>query len=208
MRAMPEVRAATSSEFPELARTLARAFADDPVMCWFLPDPHRRQERIEAFFRDLELGGPFGRVGEVTTTADLDASAVWLPPERWRLPVLDQLRMLPAMIRIVSLRYIGSRLSGFRKVEQRHPASPAHWYLATLGTDPSRQGRGLGSALLADKLAHLDAEGIPSYLESSKERNVPFYERHGFVVTDTYDLPDGPRLWLMWRDPRPPDVSR
>jgi len=47
-----------------------------------------------------------------------------------------------------------------------------------------------------------DAEGLPAYLESSKESNVPFYERHGFAVTETFDLPDGPRLWLMWRDPR------
>ena len=26
----------------------------------------------------------------------------------------------------------------------------------------------------------------------------------GFAVTDTVDLPDGPRLWLMWRDPQEP----
>ena len=51
-----------------------------------------------------------------------------------------------------------------------------------------------------------DAAGVGCYLESSKEANVPFYERLGFRVTDTYDVDDGrgPRLWLMWRDPVPP----
>jgi hypothetical protein len=34
------------------------------------------------------------------------------------------------------------------------------------------------------------------------ERNVRFYERRGFRVTGTIDVPlGGPRLWAMWRDP-------
>jgi GNAT superfamily N-acetyltransferase len=202
MAATAAVRTAERSEYPELARTLTRAFADDPVMAWFLPDVDRRLARMERFFRDLELRGPFGRHGEIFTTDDLAAVALWLPPGRWRLGPVDQLRMLPGLIRLVSLRVLPSRLAGFQAVERRHPSAPPHWYLATLGTDPHRQGQGLGSALLADQLARCDADGLPSYLESSKESNVPFYERHGFVVTDTYDFADGPRLWLMWRDPR------
>jgi len=74
-----------------------------------------------------------------------------------------------------------------------------------LGTDPQHQGKGIGSALLAPVLAKCDAEGIPAYLESSKERNIPFYRRHGFEVTTELNLKNGPSLWPMWRDPRPPD---
>ena len=43
---------------------------------------------------------------------------------------------------------------------------------------------------------------MPAYLESSKERNVAYYARHGFRVREELDLPRGPRVWLMWRDPR------
>ena len=44
---------------------------------------------------------------------------------------------------------------------------------------------------------------IPAYLESSKEKNVPLYERNGFKVTEVYTVPNGgPPIWLMWRDPR------
>ncbi len=62
-----------------------------------------------------------------------------------------------------------------------HPHEP-HWYLATLGTAVEQQGKGVGGALLRPVLEHCDAEGLPCYLESSKERNVPFYRRHGFEV--------------------------
>lgn len=82
-----------------------------------------------------------------------------------------------------------------------------HWYLETLGTDPEHQGRGLASAALAPMLARCDEEGVPAYLESSKEANLAFYRRHRFEVITQVDLPpDGPRIWLMWREPIAPAV--
>ena len=88
-------------------------------------------------------------------------------------------------------------------VESMHPHEP-HWYLATLGTAVEQQGKGVGGALMRPVLEHCDAEGIPCYLESSKERNVPFYRRHGFEVVKEVPLPgEGPLLWTMWREPQP-----
>ena len=73
------------------------------------------------------------------------------------------------------------------------------------GTAVDQQGKGVGGALMRPVLEHCDAEGIPCYLESSKERNLPFYRRHGFEVVEEVRLPDdGPLLWTMWREPKPP----
>ena len=48
-----------------------------------------------------------------------------------------------------------------------------------------------------------DAEKMPAYLESSKERNVPLYERNGFKVIEVLSIAkDGPMAWRMWRDPQ------
>lgn len=90
------------------------------------------------------------------------------------------------------------------KMEKVHPSEP-HWYLAVLGTDPQYQGKGVGSALMAPVLQKCDAEGVPAYLESSKESNVPFYQRHGFEVKGEVNVKNGPTLWPMWRDPHPPE---
>ncbi len=82
-----------------------------------------------------------------------------------------------------------------------HPTEP-HWYLAGLGTHPDWQRCGIASAVLAPVLDHCDVEGVPAYLETQKEHNVPFYRRHGFEVIGTKQLSDGaPNMWLMWREP-------
>ena len=90
-------------------------------------------------------------------------------------------------------------------MEKAHPEEP-HWYLAVLGTAPEHQGKGVGSALISPILQKCDAEGVPAYLESSKESNIPFYQRHGFEVTGEIKVKNGPTLWPMWRDPQPPDA--
>jgi ribosomal protein S18 acetylase RimI-like enzyme len=80
---------------------------------------------------------------------------------------------------------------------------PRHWYLATLGVDPPRQGQGIGGALLRPVLAQADGEGLFCYLETEKEENVRFYRRHGFEVAAEHDLPNGgPHFWTMKRKPQ------
>jgi hypothetical protein len=46
-----------------------------------------------------------------------------------------------------------------------------------------------------------DRGAMPAYLETAKDINVPFYEKHGFKIVDETDLPDGPKVWLMKRPP-------
>jgi hypothetical protein len=46
-----------------------------------------------------------------------------------------------------------------------------------------------------------DTDGVPAYLESSIERNLPLYEPNGFqVVGELQALGHGPTIWCMWRE--------
>ena len=84
----------------------------------------------------------------------------------------------------------------------KEDASNPHWYLQTLGVDPPHQGQGIGGQTIQPVLREADMSRLPCYLESSKERNVPFYEKHGFQVVKEDRLgKDGPRFWTMLREP-------
>ena len=185
---------------PRLADALAEAFHDDPGFSHLLPDPSDRIDRLRLFF-DTELrtiGIPLGRAW---TTEEVVGGAVWMPADAWRVPVATTLRESPAMIRVFG-RHLPLALRSRLLMERRHPRRPSHWYLAVMGVAPEWQGKGLGSALMKPALDSLDADGVPSYLESSTPRSRALYQRNGFAVTDEFNLPSGgPPLWQMWREP-------
>jgi GNAT superfamily N-acetyltransferase len=192
-----EVRPATSADTPALAAMLGRAFADDPFYHWLLRSEATRDRYARRFFvwqlRRLLVQE------QVTMTSDGAAVALWALPGRWRESARDAL-VLFAGVAPAMVRYLPSVVRGLNQVDRRHPTEP-HMYLALLGCDPPLQGQGRGGAALAPGLELADREGLPAYLETSRERNVDFYARFGFRVTEEVPMPGGgPSLWLMWRD--------
>jgi ribosomal protein S18 acetylase RimI-like enzyme len=192
-------RPAATADVPAMAAAMARAFFDDPLISWWLPDEDSRLARATRLF-----GAGYVKVDlrfhEVWTTDGHAGAATWAAPGRWKLGFRQSAPVLPATV--LALRGTILRLvRTLNALESRHPTEP-HWYLAGLGTDPSRQRTGVGAALMAPGLAHCDGEGVAAYLETQTEANVPYYRRFGFDVVGELDLPgEGPHMWLMRRPP-------
>lgn len=200
---MIEARPAELTEIRTLAATLARAFYDDPVTLWILPDEAGRTARLARMFNALIRHHHFagGGVEVAPEGTEVGAAALWDPPNRWRQSPREQLAMMPSMIRTFGLRSARPR-QVVDVMKDVHPDEP-HWYLAVIGSDPTVRGKGFGQALMRSGLDRCDAEHCPAYLESSKPENVPYYQRFGFEVTGVIELPDdGPTVWPMWRAPR------
>jgi len=195
-----DIRKLDEADVPRIAKALARAFEDDPVLSWVFRDESERLARLERSFV-LYLRRIWLPHRECYATDRLFGASLWMPPGKWHLGFLAQLRLVPSMISVV-----GGNLPRLMRVlnliEKKHPKAPTHYYLAVLGIEPEFQGRGFGGAVMQPVLQRCDREGIPAYLESSKKRNIVLYERHGFEVVEELRLPqDGPPLWRMWRDP-------
>ncbi len=199
----PAIRRATDADVAPAAAMLVRSFDDDPVANFMFAGDRRRHRGLHAFFVS-QIHRQYLRYGHVQVAGELDAVAVWGPPGRERNGIRELVELLPTAPFLLSGR-MHRALRLLFQVDSLHPSEP-HWYLATLGTDPEHQHRGLGSALLRAKLRQIDEAGEPAYLESSKERNVPFYSRFGFeVIHELRSEVGAPTIWRMWREPRVPE---
>jgi ribosomal protein S18 acetylase RimI-like enzyme len=87
------------------------------------------------------------------------------------------------------------------EIAEYGPNTP-HWYLPWFGVEPATQGVGIGSRLMEHCLKFVDVDHHPAYLESSNPRNVPFYERHGFVVIGQAQVGSSPAITFMLRPSR------
>lgn len=194
------IRKIEPADFTQVSDLLGRAFDDDPVMNFMAKPDARRSERIRSMM-DLALRKMTFPYGETYITEGFEGAALWNPPDGRPHGLLNDLRLVPGFARVAGLSRMPRVIGALTLMEKKHPKEP-HYYLLAIGVEPSKQGKGFGSQLLAPMIARCDREGMPAYLESSKERNVPLYERHGFKVVEEMDLPNGgPRVWRMWREP-------
>ncbi|MFE1115422.1 GNAT family N-acetyltransferase [Streptomyces rochei] len=202
------IRTAGEDDRDTVVRLLDEAFQDDPVSGWVFPgEEYRRRthHRLMGAFTDIVLAD-----GWIDLTEDGAACALWLsvpgeedtPEEPDEEPAEDA-EDVPAQVR-EAVDPDNERVESIaRLTEDIHPSGPAHAYLWMIGVAPERQGEGLGTALIASVLDRCDRDGLPAYLEASSERSKGLYERLGFACTGrVLHLPDGPRMWPMWREPR------
>jgi GNAT superfamily N-acetyltransferase len=201
---MTEVKDGSPADIDGIAAALVKAFHDDPVMTYLFPKDTGRDKNLRALF--VSESKRSLRRGALHTTAGGPAQggAIWMSPNNWKTGGFELLGQIPLLLRM-GLGNTTRALGVLGEMEKIHPKEP-HWYLAVLGTATEHQGKGVGSALMAPVLTRCDAEGLPAYLESSKDSNIPFYQRHGFEVTGEVNVKNGPTLWPMWRDPQPPDA--
>ena len=137
---------------------LGSAFANNPATSWTFRDAvdprgASSQRGFADYLRHIWLPR-----GECWTTDDARRrGAVAAARRAGRCRVGVQLRLMPTVLATARLEVV--RLMRFLNlVERKHPHEP-HWYLAVLGVDPDRQGRGFGSHLMQPVLERCDANG-------------------------------------------------
>jgi GNAT superfamily N-acetyltransferase len=177
---------------------IAAGFHDNEIWSWMLPSDRRRQGVLRRYYPAI-LRHVYVARGTAWPTRGYAGGALWMAPGVVKHGLRERLIELFALLPggLAGLER-GGRFEEL--ITEHHPIEP-HWYLGTLSVRPEAQRSGYGSALIAPGLARADDEGLPAYLETQRQSNIPFYRRFGFELTDEIKLPDSPPLWLMWRQP-------
>lgn len=191
---MTTIRSATDGDLAAVSRTYGRAFAEDPVVRWLVPDDDEYAAIQDRFFGALARRWLFH--GTLWCTDDGVAVAGWNPPGRPAADVVDPTPVDHPDWRIQ--RFVVLRAA----LEANTPPEP-HWHLNMLATHPDWQRRGLGGALMGVVFDIADAAGLPCYLETETAANVAYYRHHGFEVRTEWDVAtddsEGPHMWGMLR---------
>ena len=192
-------RAARVEDLPALAVSLASAFHEDPLWGqWAFPDASTRAERLAELMRAWAAAAI--RYPWVRVTGRAASVAVWIPPGQAEM-TLQQEADFHALVGDLLGERARELEALFASFSAHHPEEP-HYYLSLWGTRRDHAGKGLGTALLRENLASIDAERMPAYLESTNPANVARYEALGFEPRSEFGPPGGPVITTMWREPR------
>ncbi len=190
------------SHIKPAVEVLTRAFRNYPLLQYFFPDELERERIAPYFFQYILSYGV--RHGEIyATSPNLEGIAAWLTSDNYPMTFWRLIRSVPLSIIFGLWRKGGSRMrytGEYIDTVHKRLAPFKHWFLQTIGADPQFKGKGYAGKLLRAMFTRIDEEGLPCYLETLDETNVPLYEHFSFKVIEKSTIPQTSLTnWAMLR---------
>jgi GNAT superfamily N-acetyltransferase len=180
-----------------IAAILADAMDDDPAYRYLMPEAASRPSGLRDYFaRSLRTYLPHACTYLAVDGAIASATVTLRPPGGIHISTLTMIRrgLLPFARAhgMIAVRRLFALKDAYDRLEARITGGGPHWWVHMMAVEPSRQGRGMGSALLTSALATAAGargnERHPALLTTHNERNVAFYRRMGFEVVDVQQV--------------------
>lgn len=178
------------SDKNEIIDILAQSFIDNKSVNYIIPQDAKRIKRIKNLMSySFEL---CYRFGEVLFSDDKKAVALVIYPDKkttsFKTIWLD-IKFIMSAIGIFNIQKAIKREAAINQVHPKRPLA----YLWFIGVRPPDQLKGAGTQLLNEIINHTSNKTI--CLETSTERNLPWYKKNGF---ETYkELDFGYKLYCM-----------
>lgn len=186
----------STEEMSRAIAVLTAGFIADPFNRWIYPEARDYLESFPTFVGFF--AAPGCEDGTFYADEDFGAAAAWLLPGR--TPDGDAVQK--HIEETVRSEIRDDLYSALEQMDAYHHQADPCWYLPAIAADASRQGRGLGSALMKHALERCDREGARAYLETANPANISLYERHGFEVVGRIDVGSAPTIRPMIRPAR------
>ena len=198
----PTVRMIDARETDQLGRSMSKAFFNDPLMEYMVPDADKRLKFGDWFFS--KAVGYCQKWGEVHADENLVGGGAWLGPGN---TTMSTMRVLRAGMWKMPFKLGLSGMGRFNKLDSetarvhKKLVPGDHWYLLILGVDPASQNTGIGSAGIEICAAKAQEAGLPVYLETMTQSNVDYYMKRGFEIGEEFDIDGDLHTWAMVRQP-------
>lgn len=197
------IRPATPRDILSIARLMADALADDPFFEQILSGARGRSTSALRFFsayarthlgRDRELDVACEDGGRVVGVA------AWTHRRQGQSSALSrQLWRSGSYLSGIGLRRVYRALRLRWQLEHRRPHG-THWWLSAIAVAETERRRGVGTALLAHRLAKLDEAGEPAYTEVTSDGALALCARSRFRAHDSAGSPPDYAMQSMTRE--------
>lgn len=198
---LPNLRQLTKHDLEKAVPVLTSAFEYDPCLEYILNTknyPYNIASLIHKYV--IKSGLIYGHV--FSTSENMEAVSVWLPPNKVYMSIWNFIRAGGLSIPLNIIQRMNMYDNYAKKIHHKI-AINKHWYLFSIGVHPSFHGKSYGSNLLKPMFEYMDKQGEYCYLETHNSKNIPFYERQGFVLKDATLLPNSnTQHFAMYRSPR------
>ncbi len=195
---------------PAMADVMVTAFEDDPNVKYqfsHATDPKELRCILHRLFMDeIRAGKPFNGMYAAMGEGGVIGGCLTVPSgnlDSWSFN--NTLRFVRKFVRHpMPLRTVARLLkTNSWTARKRAEIMGDRDYLYLFAVGASERGKGVGGAHMRHITGIADALGWPMYLENSKQRNLPFYERYGFKTVEAVPVNGAvgaPTLWLMVRE--------
>jgi GNAT superfamily N-acetyltransferase len=192
------VRHCARVDLAAVTEIFTAGFIDDPWFRWLWPADEDYAAHAPQWFA-LVSDAAFTK-GHSFITRDATAAALWTPPD---VALASDAEMASAAALLQ--RQLGDRASeAFDALGASAGSAPAvpHFACVYVAAKPRSRGRGIATALMQRTLQTCDTDGFGAHLVSTNERNLSFYRRLGFELTDEVSVARGAVTFRpMWRGP-------
>ncbi len=174
---------------------LSKSFDNNQSVNYIAQQDELREKRIAALM-DYSFEICFN-YGDVYLSDDNKACALVLYPDRKKTTFKSVLEDIKLLLNCIGLNNIGKAMKREAAIKKIQPDTPMY-YLWFIGVDPESQGTGIGSRLMNEVIEDSRAQSRPIFLETSTERNLPWYKKFGFDIYSDLDLTY--KLYFLKRD--------
>jgi ribosomal protein S18 acetylase RimI-like enzyme len=179
------MKRATADQRGLVVDILSESFESNKSVNYVVKQDAERKQRIRGLMGySFDVCNAFG---EVWLSDDTKAAALVLFPEKKKTTTASIWWDIKLAASVIGVSRVGQVLGRESKIKAFHPKQPFA-YLWFVGVSPQYQNKGIGSALLVELIQRYTQQARPIYLETSVDRNLPWYKKHGFEIFETLQL--------------------
>jgi ribosomal protein S18 acetylase RimI-like enzyme len=186
------MKKANYKDKPLVVDILSASFKDNKSVNYILPQASNKEKRLRRLMAySFDVCFLFGNV---LLSDDGKAAALIIYPDKKRATLKSVWLDLKFAIRGLGIFNLFKAIRRESAIKKLHPAIPFS-YLWFIGVKPENQNAGSGTILLREIMHNSRSQNCPVLLETSTERNLPWYKKNQFDIYAELDF--GYRLYCL-----------